>query len=92
MFEDFRDCIARCVVQQEHKHLQSRIAAGDDPESILHTLFFVGKQGYLFQASALPVYGPSDADTVTYAPTDNVLVLHIHLKKLIYFTPRDFAS
>lgn len=59
-----------------NKHLQSRKAAGDDPESISYTLLFVGKQEYLFQASALPVLGPSDADTVTYAPTDNILVLH----------------
>lgn len=64
------------VVQQEHKHLQSCIAVGDDPECSLHTLFFVEKQEYLFQASGLPVLGPSDADTVPYAPTDNVLVLH----------------
>lgn len=59
-----------------NKHLQSRIAAGDDPESILYTLFFCRETGIFVQASALPVLGPSDADTVTYAPTDNILVLH----------------
>lgn len=63
--------LASCVVQQEHKHLQSKIAAGDDPESILHTLLLVGKQQYLFHTSALP----SDADTITSAPTGKLLVL-----------------
>lgn len=67
MFKHFRDCISKLC--------GTTGAQAPSEQTLPYTLFFVGKQEYLFQAIALPAYSTSDADTITHAPTDILLVL-----------------